>query len=135
MINPFLMIQFSWWKRVPKLKMQQLICFSSHKPILGHYYERKWFHNSLAQFSYPFPIIGSSWSRKVKAWIWCDWSTFYHMKQIWIEKSIYKGLKMIWMNFCARSWSITFIHSWWSLPLGEKESETEKDAIDLFFTL
>ena len=121
-------------KKNPKLKMMQLVWFSPYNLILGREIEWKWFHNSLAQFSHPFMIIGSSWPKRVRNWKWFDWSNFHHINQIWIEKLICKGMQLLRINFCVRSWLTTFIHSWWSVPLDQKESETDYYAIDLIFT-
>ena len=136
-IQPFSSIldRFLLMKMSPKLKMMRLKWFFPYKLILGREIEWKWFHNSLAQFSHPFLIIGSSWPKRVRNWKWFDWSNFHHINQIWIEKSICKVMKLLRMNFCVRSWSTTFIHSWWSVPLDQKESETEHDVIDLIFSL
>ena len=136
-IEPFSFIldRFLMIKTSPKLKMMLLVWFLPYKQILSRELEWKWFHNSLDQFSYPFLIIGSSCLKRLRNWKRLNWSNFYYINQIWIEKSICKGLKWLRMNFCVLSWSITFIHSWWSVPLDQKESETEHDVIDLIFIL
>ena len=122
-------------KKSAKLKMMRLKWFFPYKLILGRDIEWKWSHNSLAQFSHQFSIIGSSWPKRVRNCKCFDWSIFHHINQIWIEKLIRKGLKLLQMNFCVHSWLTTFIHSWWPVPLDQKESETDYDAIHLILTL
>ena len=43
-------------------------------------------------------------------------------------------MKLLRINFCVRSWSTTFIHSWWLVPFDQKESELDYVAIDVIFT-
>ena len=125
-VHLFLMISSSWSEKSPKLKMMRLIWFSPYKRNLGREIDCKWFHYSLAEFSNLFLIIASTWSKTVRNWKWCNWSKFHRINQIRNKKSIWKSLKMLWMIICVPSWSTQFMHSWWSVPLDQKESEAEK---------
>ena len=75
---------------------------------------------------HPFLMTGSSWSKRVWNGLRCNWSDFHTRYRFWVEKSVGNGFKVLWISI--------LLHSWSSVPLDQKESETQNDAIYLIFT-
>ena len=119
--------RFLLMKKSPKLKMMRLIWFSHYKLVLGRGIVWKRFQNDPIWCFPAFLMIGSSWWKRVGNWNWCDWLDLLIINKFWVEKSVRNGFKIFRLSI--------LLHSWWSVPHDEKESETEIGAIDLIFSL
>ena len=115
-------------QKSPKLKMMQLILFSSYETTLdrenGSEIVSKFLVLLFSSILYHRLLLIKK-SPKSKTMRMIIWFSIY-IYPLWVQKSIESTFEMLRLSFLLRFWS--------SDPLNQKVPEKENDAIELMFT-